>query len=70
MGAGGVGITTQAGGGGTAISSNNGVPKQGSGQQLKCPHCNKILTTSVGLMYHIRLHTGRTPTVGAGGSEK
>ena len=31
---------------------------QTGGQQLKCPHCNKILTTSVGLMYHIRLHTG------------
>jgi hypothetical protein len=34
-------------------------PPGGSQQQLKCPHCNKILTTSVGLMYHIRLHTGQ-----------
>jgi len=35
--------------------------KQGGGQPLQCPHCNKILTTSVGLMYHIRLHTGEKP---------
>ena len=41
------------------VSENGSVSHKASGQQLKCPHCNKILTTSVGLMYHIRLHTGR-----------
>ena len=40
------------------VSENGSVSHKASGQQLKCPHCNKILTTSVGLMYHIRLHTG------------
>ena len=41
------------------VSENGAVSHKASGQQLKCPHCNKILTTSVGLMYHIRLHTGQ-----------
>ena len=41
------------------VSDNGAVSHKASGQQLKCPHCNKILTTSVGLMYHIRLHTGQ-----------
>ena len=41
------------------VSENGSVSHKASGQQLKCPHCNKILTTSVGLMYHIRLHTGQ-----------
>ena len=40
------------------VSEGGAVSHKASGQQLKCPHCNKILTTSVGLMYHIRLHTG------------
>ena len=40
------------------VSESGSVSHKASGQQLKCPHCNKILTTSVGLMYHIRLHTG------------
>ena len=43
------------------VSENGAVSHKASGQQLKCPHCNKILTTSVGLMYHIRLHTGQSP---------
>ena len=42
------------------VSENGAVSHKASGQQLKCPHCNKILTTSVGLMYHIRLHTGQS----------
>ena len=41
------------------VSESGAVSHKTSGQQLKCPHCNKILTTSVGLMYHIRLHTGK-----------
>ena len=40
------------------VSDSGSVSHKTSGQQLQCPHCNKILTTSVGLMYHIRLHTG------------
>ena len=47
------------------VSENGAVSHKASGQQLKCPHCNKILTTSVGLMYHIRLHTGQS---GSGGT--
>ena len=47
------------------VSENGSVSHKASGQQLKCPHCNKILTTSVGLMYHIRLHTGQS---GSGGT--
>jgi len=43
------------------VSESGSVSHKTSGQQLKCPHCNKILTTSVGLMYHIRLHTGEKP---------
>ena len=43
------------------VSETGAVSHKASGQQLKCPHCNKILTTSVGLMYHIRLHTGEKP---------
>ena len=43
------------------VSDTGAVSHKASGQQLKCPHCNKILTTSVGLMYHIRLHTGEKP---------
>lgn len=42
-------------------SETGSVSHKTGGQQLKCPHCNKILTTSVGLMYHIRLHTGEKP---------
>ena len=45
------------------VSENGSVSHKASGQQLKCPHCNKILTTSVGLMYHIRLHTGHITQV-------
>jgi len=43
------------------VSESGSVSHKAGGQQLKCPHCNKILTTSVGLMYHIRLHTGEKP---------
>eukprot|EP00092_Neocalanus_flemingeri_P032383 GFUD01035208.1.p1 GENE.GFUD01035208.1~~GFUD01035208.1.p1 ORF type:complete len:637 (+),score=103.36 GFUD01035208.1:231-1913(+) len=43
------------------VSESGSVSHKTGGQQLKCPHCNKILTTSVGLMYHIRLHTGEKP---------
>lgn len=42
------------------INDPTGLNKQGN-QSLQCPHCNKVLTTSVGLMYHIRLHTGEKP---------
>ena len=51
-------LQAQAGPSEMVVSESGSVSHKASGQQLKCPHCNKILTTSVGLMYHIRLHTG------------
>ena len=52
-------LQAQAGPSEMVVSESGSVSHKASGQQLKCPHCNKILTTSVGLMYHIRLHTGK-----------